>query len=367
MSIKKSILAMTVYLVAVPVLAQQASSSRSSDGAVRPSPSTSAARNTASGQPPLVVIGAKRQIGTDWVRPAEGEISVGTASGNQTIRLNPKGGEVMLNRGAAVAAPTIVRNGATSRWSSRSRSCPAHYSGAITWQVEEIQTVTNPTWTETGATRSYVENCTAVVETRWMPMSSSCPSGYSGSNTWESEERSVGGGAWSATGATRNHSNTCTAPPPPENPSPGPGCTKGLAKTFVSQPNQFVVYPPATCNASNRGQHATTTYWIQPQYWFAPNFTYGQYCGGGNAGPVPLSGASFVCTSNGWRITTRSTNCKGDNNYNPPMEYVNQDANWLALIEAMQAEVDARDAGFPEMPAGANTLVRYSCTRIVTE
>jgi|GEM_PF-6276224 len=364
---KKSYLAFAL-LASFPVLAQQASTTRTADGAIVLKRSGPASGSTApAGAPPLVIVSGKRQLGTDWIAPQYGELTVGTSSGNQRVKLNPKGADVDLSRGAATSAPTVVRRGAASRWSSRSRACPAHYTGAVTWQVEEIQTVTNPTWTETGQIRSYAENCTAVVETRWIPQSSSCPSGHSGSNTWEVEERSIGGGAWTATGATRNHNNTCKAPPPPENPSPGPGCTKGEAYTFVSQPDQWIVYPPATCNASNRGQHALTTYWIQPQYWFAPSFSYGQYCGGGAPGPVPLSGAAFVCTSNGWRITSRGTNCTGDNNYLPPVEYVNQDSNWNALMEAYQAEVDASAAGFPGMPAGANSLVKYSCTRIITE
>jgi hypothetical protein len=364
---KKSYLAFAV-LLSFPVLAQQASTTRTADGAIDLKRSGIASGSTApAGAPPLVIVSGKRQLGTDWIAPQSGELTVGTSSGDRTVKLNPKGADVDLSRGAATSAPTVIRRGAASRWSSRSRACPAHYTGAVTWQVEEIQTVTNPAWTETGQIRNYAENCTAVVDTRWIAQSSSCPSGHSGSNTWEVEERSIGGGAWTATGATRNHNNTCKAPPPPENPSPGPGCTKGQTYTFVSQPNQFIVYPPATCNASNRGQHARLTYWIQPQYWFAPNFSYGQYCGGGAPGPVPLSGAAFVCTSNGWRPTVRSTNCKGDNNYMPPMEYVNQDVNYLAMLETFQAEVDARDAGYPGMPAGANTVVSYSCLRIVTE
>lgn len=363
---KRSILAVAVIAVAFPVLAQQASTTRTADGAIEIKRSGLASGSTApTSAPPLVIVSGKRQLGTDWIAPQSGELTVGTSSGNQTVKLNPKGAVVDLSRGAATSAPTVVRRGAASRWSSRSRACPAYHTGAVTWQVEEIQTVTNPEWTETGQIRSYAENCTAVVETRWVSQSSSCPSGHSGSITWESEQRSVGGGAWGATGATRNHSNSCKAPPPPENPSPGPGCTKGEAYTFVSQPNQWIVYPPATCNASNRGQHANTTYWIQPQYWFAPNYSYGQYCGGGET--VPLSGASFVCTSNGWRITGRGTNCKTDTNYLPPIEYVNQDANWNAQLEAYQAEMDASAAGFPGMPSGANSLVKYSCTRIVTE
>lgn len=371
---KRTILALAVAAVVLPVFAQQATQ-RGSDGAISVARPSDAGGSTAGAQPPLVIVGGKRQTGTDWVAPATGEISIDTNSGRRNVRLNPKGGEVSLNGGAAASAPTVMRNGATSRWMSKSRECPAFYSGSITWQVEEVQTVTNPAWTETGATRNYAENCTAVVETRWIGQSAACPTGWSGSNTWEAEERRAGGGAWSATGATRAHSNACTEPAPPKpdpvppvtvppvtepgSPSPGAGCTKGAAYAFVA-PAGSLVQPPATCGAHNRGMQAFTRYRILPQNFNAGG--YGQSCSGGPI--LPLTGSDFTCTSSGWRLIGQTVNCTQDQSLKAPEDWRNQ-SNWFTgMIEAYQAELDAKNAGWPGMPGGANAMVMYSCARV---
>lgn len=364
---KRSILAVAVVAVAFPLLAQQAQ--RGADGAIsvsRQADSTASSRGGS--QPPLVIVGGNRQIGTDWVEPQSGDISVGTNGGQRSVKINPKGEDVSLSRGAAATAPTVMRNGASSRWVSKSKSCPAYYTGSITWQVEERQSITNPSWTETGATRNYAENCTAIVETRWVAQSGGCPAGYSGSNTWEAEERRSGGGAWSATGATRSHSNTCAAPPPPPPPPPetggtlpGAGCTSGTSYTFVA-PAGRIVSPPASCTAANRGMQAMTMYRIRPG-----NFgdqSYGQWCGGGAPGNIPLTGATFMCTSSGWTVTGLNENCRSDPNYSIPPQWNAQPNMFMGLLEAFQAEADAMNAGWPGMPGGADAVVKYSCSRI---
>ncbi|WP_457805552.1 hypothetical protein [Stenotrophomonas maltophilia] len=346
-AMKKTLLALAAACAVLPAVAQQ-SAQRSADGAVRVR-QASGGNAGAAGQPPIIVLGAKRQTGTDWVRPAEGELAVGTAQGSQTVRVNPRGTDVVLNRGAAVAAPTIVRNGATSRWIPKSQACPAYYSGAITWEEEEIATI-NSSWTATGAVRNRVDSCTAIVETRWVAQNGGCPVGHSGSNTWEAEERRVGGGGWMSTGATRSHNNTCTAPPP--DPEPPAMCVTGVSETFRGPTANaaFPNYPPPprACTASNRGTFAVMG-WNKKQF--------NEQCGWL---------ATAQCTGQGWKIYGgRTTTCDAGHSAYPPALV----GDFGLMMEIAALTQQAYTPGYNGEVAwngrapGDNAVVSYGCEK----
>lgn len=361
---KRSTLGIALLAIIAPVLAQQASTQRTADGSIAVSKSDRSAGTTQPGaMPPLVIVSSKRQTGTDWVAPATGELSVGTSTGRQTLQLNPKAGDVNVNRGAAVAAPTVVRNGATSRWIPQSRSCPPYYTGSITWEAEEISTITSA-WAPSGAVRSYVESCTAVVETRWVAQNGGCPAGYSGSNTWEAEERRVGGGAWAATGAVRSQNNSCTAPPPPPPPPPPPEpepvpqpepeqpavCVAGAAKSFRAStavarfPNYAT--PPDACTANNRGRFAQIMWNVS---------SFGAMCNW-------IS--TTQCTSQGWKVYAgRSGTCDAGTSAYPAHLSGNFDVVIEVATLAQQLSPGFNgEAAWANRAAGDNAVVAYGCT-----
>lgn len=145
-------------------------------------------------------------------------------------------------------------------------------------------------WTTTSGTCTACPALTPESQTQWVPASALCPSGQSGTNTWEKEQgrsraRSyacpagtttlppITYGAWSAwtdTGATRNVSNTCTpiAPPAP------PPATQTLA-----------------CPAGQSGSITQTHGWDSapaPDYWVAqPWATTSNTCTPGCEGGAP--------------------------------------------------------------------------------
>lgn len=207
-------LILTVLLACATASAQDAAIVDSQDGSITFDRSaTSLVGGRTAGQPPIIVVNAKRLTGTGWSTPTAGTLNVaGAVTGAvQATQLNPVGENVQLFAQTSTAAPTIMRDGAITQWVGRSRACPEYYTGNITWEAEQIKTVTNNAWTDTGATTNYSEaGCVAVVETRWTSQSSGCPAGYTGTITWEAEERRVAGGPWSATGGTRNRSEGCT-------------------------------------------------------------------------------------------------------------------------------------------------------------
>lgn len=135
-----------------------------------------------------------------------------------------------------------------TRLDPRTGACPAGQTGATSWNAEQTTSRTCNAgtwsgwgaWSDTGATSGYASTCTPTAApcvapapettTRWTPTSAACPSGQSGTHTWEFAESHTrtafcpaatgpfswnAWGAWSATGATRNDVNTCapTAPP----------------------------------------------------------------------------------------------------------------------------------------------------------
>lgn len=140
-------------------------------------------------------------------------------------------------------AANCVPDAPEERWTPQSQACPSGQLGNITWESQERRTSSCPgitgsptwgSWQATGATRNTVNNCTAscsplAPEIRWVSAGQSCPSGQTGSHTWEAEQRRTSScpspssspqwSDWSNTGATRNVVNTCTVPPPVCSPS----------------------------------------------------------------------------------------------------------------------------------------------------
>lgn len=123
-------------------------------------------------------------------------------------------------------------NATESQWSATFAFCPVGQTGDNTWEYEQTRSRTCVAgawsswsgWSSTGATRNGINTCVAAActgspnGTQWIAVSAACPSGQSGTNTWEYEQarsRSCVAGAWSAwtgwtnTGATRNVVNTC--------------------------------------------------------------------------------------------------------------------------------------------------------------
>ena len=162
--------------------------------------------------PPLVVANSAKTTATDWNANDSGTVTIkGVNSGaGQTVALNPGTG-AKLGASSAGQPAAIVRTGATSRTVSYTEACPAGYTGSITWDQQEVQTVTNKTWTATGPKTNYVNACTASTATRWVAKTGTCPAYYTGSTSWEAEEQSSGGGPWTATGRTRNYVDNCVA------------------------------------------------------------------------------------------------------------------------------------------------------------
>lgn len=133
--------------------------------------------------------------------------------------------------------PPCVVPPAETQWVDRSGSCQAGYLGDHTWQAEQRRTAYCPTstgdpawnsWTDTGSTRNDVNTCAAAcvapaAETRWSDKTGACPSGQTGTQYWQAEERrtaycpaatgAYSWSSWTATGATRNASNNCVAAP----------------------------------------------------------------------------------------------------------------------------------------------------------
>ena len=201
-----------LWLCAAVAFAQSAPP-KSFDGAVVVDSQGRAATPEPPGSaPPLIVANSTKTTATDWNAKDSGTVAIkGVNSGaSQTVVLNPDA-SAKLGASSAGQPATIVRTGATTRTVSYSEACPAGYSGSITYDQQEIQTVTNNTWTATGPKTNYVNNCTATVATRWVAKSGSCAANYTGSRTWEAEETSSAGGPWTATGRTRNLVDTCTA------------------------------------------------------------------------------------------------------------------------------------------------------------
>lgn len=150
-----------------------------------------------------------------------------------------------LEPSAGCTACPATSTETNTRWVTQSTPCPTGEDGTHTWKAEQVRTRTvsyscpagtttlpAPTtsawssWTFTGAVNDEVNTCKpatcsgASSETQWLGTSAACPSGQTGTNTWEYEQtrsRTCNAGTWStwggwtSTGATRNVVNTCAS------------------------------------------------------------------------------------------------------------------------------------------------------------
>lgn len=117
---------------------------------------------------------------------------------------------------------TVAREKEQRATETTSYSCPA---GTTTLPNPSVST---GSWADTGTTRNTGGSCAAcpgaTTETQWDNRSQACPSGYTGSHTWQAEQRrtksyscpagtvslpSPSYSGWADTGAKRNESNTC--------------------------------------------------------------------------------------------------------------------------------------------------------------
>lgn len=117
---------------------------------------------------------------------------------------------------------------------NKTRPCGTGYSGSITYQEEQKNTYSCPSntgapsqtgWVATGnirneSTAACVSLCKPeTVLEQWIGVTGSCPSGYTGSNTWEKQQTrtstcSPGNvnpttSAWTDSGQIRNQNNSC--------------------------------------------------------------------------------------------------------------------------------------------------------------
>ena len=151
--------------------------------------------------------------------------------------------------GSPVANPPTINNTCVQTCSSqlptpnpqiqyinKTRPCATGYSGSITYQEEQKNTYSCPSntgapsqtgWIATGnirneSTAACVSLCQPeTVLEQWIGVTGSCPSGYTGSHTWEKQQTRTSicaagaatpvTSAWTDTGATRNTVNSCVA------------------------------------------------------------------------------------------------------------------------------------------------------------
>lgn len=181
--------------------------------------------------------------GAAGFRCTEGTLSA-TPDGSQTCVIPPAP--------CVLPTPSTQTNTETRTVSQTISGCPAGYTGTITQTRNEQRSQSRtaycpaPTgpyswgawsafgaWTATSSWTTTSSNCEVIctlpspstqTQKRWVTVSQACPSGYTGSHTWEDEEQSTrtaycpastgaySWGAWSAwtkTGAKRNDQNTC--------------------------------------------------------------------------------------------------------------------------------------------------------------
>ena len=136
------------------------------------------------------------------------------------------------NRVNTCTPATCTGSSSQSWWLPSSAACPSGYIGSNTWEAEQVSTRTcsfgtwsawGP-WTYQGTYRNHVNTCVLATcsgptsQTQWVASSTTCPAGYTGSNTWEREQVQTrtcnmgtwsGWSAWSNTGNTRNAVNSC--------------------------------------------------------------------------------------------------------------------------------------------------------------
>ena len=174
----------------------------------------------------------------------------------------------------------------TTQLVKRSTPCPVGEVGVHEWDAEQVSTrnvsyscpagttaLPAPTmsawsaWVDTGVKLNEVNTCVPATctgsptDTQWLPTSTACPSGQTGTHTWEYEQSrtrvctaGVWGAwsGWSSTGNIRNEVNTC-APIPP---SPGCGTwvwnNSGYPPSWNQNTGEFIDFDDGggtTCSA----------------------------------------------------------------------------------------------------------------------
>ncbi|WP_144422768.1 hypothetical protein [Xanthomonas arboricola] len=396
---RSSILAIALATAIAGAHAQSVVNQPTQDGAITISNDADLTGGRVRTQAPIIIVSGSKSTTTSWGAQGTGSLTIRSPVSGLTAatsQLNPSGAAVNLNAAAATQPPTIIRTGSTSRWVPQTQSCPAYYSGAITWDAEEVQTVVStwrPTgttrnyqnacvaivetqwvaqsqgcpayysgtntwqaeqrrsgggpWSYTGATRNASNSCTAIVETQWVGVAGGCPAGYSGWHNWEAEQRRSGGGAWAATGATRNDQNTCTAPapPPPPTPTPPAVCAVTSSGFRTAAGAGSTVAPPRTCTGNDAGRLAYVQSNIR---------SVNQQC---------QDQSQYVCNGSTWTLLTYRTErrCDAGTNVGPP-----QYSTWDVAIEvaglAQEQAGPSGQAAFAAVP-GANAIATYGCNR----
>ncbi|WP_372165890.1 hypothetical protein [Xanthomonas euvesicatoria] len=396
---RSSILAIALAAAIAGAQAQSVANQPTQDGAITINNDADLTGGRVRTQAPIIIVSGSKSTTTSWGAQGTGNLTIRSPVSGLTAatsQLNPSGAAVNLNAAAATQPPTIIRTGSTSRWVPQTQSCPAYYSGAITWEAEEVQTVVSawrPTgttrnyqnacvaivetqwvaqsqgcpayysgtntwqaeqrrsgggpWSYTGATRNASNSCTAIVETQWVGVAGGCPAGYSGWHNWEAEQRRSGGGAWAATGATRNDQNTCTAPPPPPPPPPpAPAVCAVTSSAFRTAAGAgTTVAPPRTCTGNDAGRLAVVQSNIR---------SVNQQC---------QDMSQYVCNGSTWTLLSYRTErrCDAGTNVGPP-----QYNNWDVAIEvaglAQEQTGTPGQAAFAAVP-GANAIATYGCNK----
>jgi hypothetical protein len=201
-------------------------------------------------------------------------------------------------------------------WVASSANCPSGQYGTHTWEREQTHTRTCTAgtwsawsgWTNTGATRSDVNTCkncgtTSSSQVVWQARSQACPSGQTGSHTWEEQRNQSRTGTYSCpagtttlpaptwgawvngswTGTKRNEVNTCAIPTA--------ACTPGQMKAIympdeLSSSSGDLTFNGMACDAAHEGLIGMV----------------------GNGGPLEsLEGFAYLCRSGSFTLLYRAT------------------------------------------------------------
>ncbi|WP_322994279.1 Tad domain-containing protein [Castellaniella sp.] len=140
------------------------------------------------------------------------------------------------NRVESCAAPCVAP-AAQTQWVSATAACPTGYLGSRTIETQQRRTASCPAptgnpvwsvWANTTTTRVASDTCAlkctpAARQTQWVNRSGNCPSGQTGTITWQAEQARTSTcpattgnpifGGWLDTGTKRSETNTCQAAP----------------------------------------------------------------------------------------------------------------------------------------------------------
>lgn len=184
---------------------------------------------------------AQASITLNLSRGADGVVKLTAQTAYQSLfgALYSVAGYTMDVGAAATARALCTPPAAQTQWVSGSGTCPGGQVGTITFQKEQTRAATCASetatpvwgsWTDTGKQQNVVNTCytPCVVpadQYQWVPSSAACPAGYSGTNTFEAEQKrtaycpSASGtpvwNAWVTTGNWRNGNWQCVPPAAP--------------------------------------------------------------------------------------------------------------------------------------------------------